>query len=161
MRSVENIAAAAISIFLEMGIVSKLGFFTTDNTTVNDRTVRLILTILRPDILQPEKRRVRCLGHIINLAAQAFSSPEIANRLRKRSLSISALFSVIEAELTLWRKRGSLGELHNIITFIRRTPQRREDFQRCCKVYGAEILSSKAFVDFPRGLGILGIMVIQ
>jgi hypothetical protein len=28
----------------------------------------------------------------------------------------------------LWRKRGSIGRLHNIIRYIRMTPQRREEF---------------------------------
>jgi hypothetical protein len=31
-------------------------------------------------------------------------------------------------ELNLWRKRGPIGKLHNIIIFICRTPQRRERF---------------------------------
>ena len=31
-------------------------------------------------------------------------------------------------ELKLWRKRGPLGKLHNIVIFICRTPQRRERF---------------------------------
>lgn len=33
-------------------------------------------------------------------------------------------------ELEPWRKYGSIGKLHNIVTFIRRTSQRREAFQR-------------------------------
>lgn len=72
MHNVESIAVAVVPIFLELGMVSKLGFFTTDDATVNDLTIRPVLTKLHPGILQPEKRRVRCLCHIINSAAQAF-----------------------------------------------------------------------------------------
>jgi hypothetical protein len=70
-----------------------------------------------------------------------FSLPEIANRLRKCSLSALSPISVVEAELAFWRKREPLEKLHNITTFIKRNPQRREDFQRCCKVYKVEDLS--------------------
>jgi hypothetical protein len=61
-----------VPIYLELGIVSKLGFFTTDDATVNDLTIGPVLIKLHPGILQSEKQRVRCLCHIINSAAQAF-----------------------------------------------------------------------------------------
>lgn len=32
-------------------------------------------------------------------------------------------------ELEAWRKYGPIGKRHNTVTFIRRTPQRREAFQ--------------------------------
>jgi len=32
----------------------------------------------------------------------------------------------LEAELEAWRKKGPIGKLHNVVVFIRRTPQRRE-----------------------------------
>jgi hypothetical protein len=30
-----------------------------------------------------------------------------------------------------WRKFGVLGKLHNIVKYIRMTPQRRQEFRRC------------------------------
>ena len=42
-----------------------------DNISSNDVCVRKILTKLQPN-LDPEKCRLRCFGHIVNLAAKAF-----------------------------------------------------------------------------------------
>jgi len=33
-----------------------------------------------------------------------------------------------EKELKAWRKLGPIGKLHNVVTYIRRTPQRRKAF---------------------------------
>ena len=35
----------------------------------------------------------------------------------------------VKKQLEVWRKKGPIGKLHNIVTFIRRTPQRREQFR--------------------------------
>lgn len=34
----------------------------------------------------------------------------------------------MKKQLDIWRKKGPIGKLHNIITFICCTPQRREQF---------------------------------
>jgi hypothetical protein len=59
---------------------------------------------LRPDIQYPQKRRVRCLGDIINLAARAFlfgNDPasleaEIPNMIDS---------SIVEAQLDFWCRK--------------------------------------------------------
>jgi hypothetical protein len=43
----------------------------------------------------------------------------------------------------IWRKRGPIGKLHNIVTYIRTTPQRREEFEE--KVKG-EIEKQKSYI---------------
>ena len=43
-----------------------------DNTDSNDITLRAMLKDFLSSIKQPETRRARCLGYIINLVAQAF-----------------------------------------------------------------------------------------
>jgi hypothetical protein len=70
-HSGENIAEAIIPILVEMEIVSKLGFFITNNAITNDIAVDLILQRLKPDITYRKERRVRYLSYIINLAAKA------------------------------------------------------------------------------------------
>ena len=62
-HSGENIAEAIIPVLVEMEVVSKLGYFTTDNATSNDVAIERILQTLRPDITQPRERRVRCLAY--------------------------------------------------------------------------------------------------
>jgi hypothetical protein len=68
----ENIAEAVMPVLVEMGILPKLGYFIADNDGRNDTCIRAILRKHRPDIKDSNSRRVRCLGHIINLAAKAF-----------------------------------------------------------------------------------------
>jgi hypothetical protein len=46
----ENITEAIIPVLVEMGIISKLGYFTTDNASANNITIKLVLQRLRPDI---------------------------------------------------------------------------------------------------------------
>ena len=48
----------------------KLGYFITDNASYNDTCVTEIIETLRPD-LDAHGRRLRCMGHIINLIAKA------------------------------------------------------------------------------------------
>ena len=38
----------------------------------------------------------------------------------------------------IWRKQGALGRLHNIVRYIRMTPQRREEFRRI-KIEGQKL----------------------
>ena len=68
----ENIAEAVMPILSEMGILPKLGYFIADNDGRNNTCIRAILRKHRPDIKDPDSRRVRYLGYIINLAAKAF-----------------------------------------------------------------------------------------
>ena len=68
----ENIAEAVMPILLEIGILSKLGYFIANNDGRNNICIRAILRKHWPDIKDPDSRRVRYLGYIINLAAKAF-----------------------------------------------------------------------------------------
>jgi hypothetical protein len=70
---------------------------------------------------------LRCLGHVINLAAKAFLYGHETDAFEKNIESFREQSDLLK-ELKLWRKRGPLGKLHNIIIFICRTPQRRERF---------------------------------
>ncbi|KAL9566121.1 hypothetical protein ACKAV7_009739 [Fusarium commune] len=69
--------------------------------------------------------RTRCFGHILNLAARAFLWGEDPDSFEREAFT-EAAFQVEERELWLWRKRGAVGKLHNIVRFVRASPQRRE-----------------------------------
>jgi len=71
-HSGENIAEAVIPIIRDLIDLANIGYFCTDNATINDVIIQIIYQRLRPDIPDPRKRRVRCLDYIINLAAMAF-----------------------------------------------------------------------------------------
>jgi hypothetical protein len=97
-----------------------------DNAALNDVAVRHILREIRPDIKEPDGRRVRCLGHIINLVAKAFlfgndeESLEVGNIKRKE---IQQLLAVRKE----WLESEPYGKFRNTVQFIRDTPQRRDE----------------------------------
>ena len=55
-----------------MGIVFRFGYFIGDNHDANTICLRVICRRLHPDIKDPDSRRVRCLGYILNLVAKVF-----------------------------------------------------------------------------------------
>ncbi|KAI8416512.1 hypothetical protein FOFC_02822 [Fusarium oxysporum] len=67
-------------------------------------------------------RRMRCYGHILNLVARAF----LYARIRRPSRLNRKYFDLLgrwEDDLRHWRKKGPVGKLHNIVKFIRSSPQ--------------------------------------
>jgi hypothetical protein len=67
----ENMAEVIILILQSFEISHHLGCFIADNDPSKNIAIRFVLRELRPDIRDPDSRRVRCLGHIINLIAKA------------------------------------------------------------------------------------------
>jgi hypothetical protein len=69
-----NIAQMVLNIIGEYRISSCLRYFVLNNASSNNIAVNLILKTLYPQITakQQKRRRIRCLSHIVNLAAQAF-----------------------------------------------------------------------------------------
>jgi hypothetical protein len=66
----ENIADELIAVIEDYDLTFRVGFFIADNVSVNDKAIRLVLE--RFQLRDFGTRRVRCMGHIINLAAKAF-----------------------------------------------------------------------------------------
>jgi len=81
----ENIAEAVIPIIKEMVSSDRLGFFMGDNAAENGTAIRAIVAHLCPNEKDPDSRRVRCLGHIINLAAKAFLFGQDADSFEEES----------------------------------------------------------------------------
>lgn len=96
-----------------------------DNASSNESCVDAVLKSISPElsVVQRKARRLRCPGHVVNLCARALLiGKESSKTLRKLE---SATEEEVEA---MWRARGPVGKLHNIIRHIRLTPQRREQF---------------------------------
>jgi hypothetical protein len=130
----ENQAAVLLEVIEEYGIDEKLGYFMCDNAKSNDTAVSVVLKKLRPNWKQAQRkgRRLRCFGHVANLCARAMILGKGAGKALaevERKVSKGAL----EAVDRFWRGRGAVGRLHNIVRYIRWTPQRREAFARCKK----------------------------
>jgi hypothetical protein len=51
---------------------NRIGYFIGDNNGRNNIVIRALLAYLRPNIKDPNSRRLRYLGYIINLVIKAF-----------------------------------------------------------------------------------------
>jgi hypothetical protein len=129
----ENQAAIVKSVIQEYDLVDKIGYFVLDNAANNDEAVDIILYDLCDNWTPAERlsRRLRCLGHVLNLAAKAFlyGKDHEAFQLDHNAARDT---TDLARELLLWRRRGPVGKLHNIIMFIRRSPQRIYAFRSIC-----------------------------
>ena len=126
----ENMAALLLNVFREYKIGGHIGFFILDNASANDTCVDLVLRRLYPKMnaKQRLRRRLRCLGHVINLSAQAFLGKQSQETLGQ--LELANLRHDFEAIAKVWREQGVLGRLHNIVRYIRMTPQRRAEWRK-------------------------------
>ena len=64
----ENLAYTLEQIIEEFEITGRLGYFVLDNAESNNTCIEYLLKNIAP-YLQKKHRRLRCIGHIINLAA--------------------------------------------------------------------------------------------
>jgi hypothetical protein len=149
-HSGENQSFLLVEIIKEFRFEQRLGYFISDNVTSNDSAVNFTCESLK--IKNAVQRRLRCLGHVINLAAKAFL---FGNDEGSFDFEISKLahlrLEVRQALETLafWRKRGPIGRLHNIIIWIQRTPQRRQQFMNvtidCASIRNGQSSSQRIF----------------
>ncbi|KAI8404246.1 hypothetical protein FOFC_15741 [Fusarium oxysporum] len=73
----------------------------------------------------PKVHRLRCQGHIINLAAKAFLFITDDEKLEVDDPSVH---NVTLRHIEAWWKKGPLGKLHNFVVFIQRSVQRGQKF---------------------------------
>ena len=144
-HSGENMAQSVITIIEDYGIKDLLGYFVLDNVSSNDTCVQEILKQLQPTA-DPKKRRLRCFGHIVNLAAKAFLFGEEAEAFELEVDSYVQLQQE-EKELRAWRKLGPIGKLHNVVTYIQKTPQCREAFLDLAKNEEIEEVKGKLYLN--------------
>jgi HMG (high mobility group) box len=128
----EEIAEVIIDTVRQYDIVDKLGVYVADNAESNDTAWKRVLAELHPE-RDPVVSRSRCLGHIINLAAKAFiigkdveAFVAVVDQVNDSTPRES---EVMKRAQDFWRKKGPVGKLHNIVVFIRSSPQRKEAFK--------------------------------
>ena len=111
----------------------QIGWFVLDNASSNDTCVREILKALNIEDTV-EHRRLRCLGHIINLAAKAFffgSGSE--SKSFEKDVKNTQESREEKKEREIWRKKGPIGKLHNVVMYILDSPQRIDEFEEKVK----------------------------
>ena len=133
-----------MDIVREFELAHLLGYFTTDNAGSNDTLLETLAKNLLVEYgarINPKKRRIRCLGHIINLSLSAFlfadnktALEEVLKEAIEEEEDTSICELLIEKlknlkglkgrknnknDFTGWRSIGALGKLHNIAVYIK------------------------------------------
>ena len=126
-----NLAAHIVPILRDWGIDDRIGYFITDNEAANGTAIDHILGAIESTYKKADRPRrwVRCLPHTLNLVAQAFMlghDPE----LFEANVQGAELTNNMTELQNLWRARGFIGKLVNIIRYIRRSPKQRVEFER-------------------------------
>ncbi len=120
-HSGENITEAVLKVIEKYELTgNQIGWFILDNATSNDTYITEILKALGiNDTIK--RRRLHYLSHVINLSAKAFffrADPKsIEEELRK-----TQSFEEHKKEREIWRTRGLIGKLYNVILYILSTP---------------------------------------
>lgn len=129
-----NQAATLLEVIREYEIESRIGYFVCDNAKSNDTAVDGVLKELYPYLTADQRRgrRLRCFGHITNLCARAMLLGKGAGKAMEE-VSRKLAKGAFDAVDSFWHGRGAVGRLHNLIKYIRWTPQRREEFANTTK----------------------------
>jgi hypothetical protein len=157
----ENLAEYVLAIIQELKLEEKIGVFVGDNAGNVDTAIDVIVRRLRPNET-PGVRRSRCLGHIINLAAKAFIHGADVEAWEDE-VTLAALRDArrgqeelnLAEEQAKWRSRGPIGKYHNIVVFIRASPQRRQSFKQSVHVVISEAKERGDPVDFTGELAVI------
>lgn len=112
---------------------NRIGCFTLDNASSNDTMMEALSS--RLPSLNPVKQRLRCQGHVVNLAAQAFLFAKDSEALDEAVRQLSQLAKDEQQGLTAdtaseWRKLGPLGRAHNTVIHIRSSNERYQAFKK-------------------------------
>jgi hypothetical protein len=121
-HSGENIAYYVKEVIDRYELGSNLGYFVLDNATNNDTCLKALAVWFPMDV---GRRRLRCVGHIINLVVRAVIFGENVNKFEDEIRTAGS-----DGAFDIWSRKGVIGRLHNLITFIRQTDQRRQVFRK-------------------------------
>ena len=107
----ENLADHVAAVLSEFDITSdRLGIFVLDNASNNDTAMEYLAAEFGFD---SEECRLRCMGHIINLAVHAF----LFGKVKKQAIDDGETLQRadrIAKDAEEWRKFGPVGIAHNI-----------------------------------------------
>ncbi|EGU83980.1 hypothetical protein FOXB_05506 [Fusarium oxysporum f. sp. conglutinans Fo5176] len=130
-HSGESLAVTLGQVVREWKIEDRVGTVISDNASSNDSCLVNFYGDLDAEmsLVDVRARRMRCYGHILNLVARAFLYGEDFESFEAES-QVFDLLGWREDDLRHWRKKGPMGKLHNVVKFIRSSPQRCELFKR-------------------------------
>lgn len=107
----ENVSAAIMEVLNEFELIvnNKVGYLILDNAPSNDRAVDELGHTLQWE--DPERRRVRCFGHILHLVAKAMLFVKDEETLE----------DLDPDDFDKWTKKGPVGKLHNLVVWAHRS----------------------------------------
>jgi len=122
-----------LSVLQDYGIVRQVGCLVGDNASTNDTLCRALSQHLKREekiIWDDGKRRLRCIGHIINLVVQAFLFQDVMDTEELMSYDDKEKQGDIhdQDQRQQFRLLGPLGKLHNIVVYIQKSLQRVKAF---------------------------------
>jgi hypothetical protein len=125
----ENQSEVLLEVLKEYNIDDKIGYIVSDNASSNTSAVDMVLYELVPGITaaQIKARRLRCFGHIVNLAAQSLLAGSDAEKRRvKEELEFDDFD--FDHQSARWIHQGPVGKLQRLIKYILASSNRREEF---------------------------------
>jgi len=112
----------------------KVGYFTTDNTTNNDTAMYESAKLFSKGSVAFDLvfALMRCFVHVINLVVKLFLWGQNADEVVQELGALDDDVNTTQ-KLQLWRKRGPIGHLHHICTWISHTSQQCDRFTEKAK----------------------------
>jgi len=101
--------------------------FNVDNTSNNNTALATFTQNLQASSFpsfHPVSACLRCFSHVLNLAVKAIMWNA---DIEAFEVDMNAAQDEL-AELLEWRRKGAMDNLHNILTYVLKTPQRRDEF---------------------------------
>ncbi|KJZ68294.1 hypothetical protein HIM_12315 [Hirsutella minnesotensis 3608] len=114
-HSGDHVAEQILEIIDSFDIRDKVGYLTLDNAGNMDTAAESIATALG---FGSKRRRVRCFGHVLNLVVKALLFGHRADAFEAEIEGDSVLDA---AKHEIWRKKGPIGKLHNLVHWIHRS----------------------------------------
>jgi hypothetical protein len=120
-HSGQAIAQSVVPVIKDYNFGDKLGFFVLDNASSNDTCVAELAKQYNFD---PEERRLRCVGHILNLVAQELLYGNNYDKFRGEVANVKDLAE----QAALWRAQGPIGMIAQIVRWVNKSPGRVKRF---------------------------------
>ena len=128
-----DVAPLLKAVIRNYDLADKLGAFQMDNADNNDTCLEALASEFK---LNTPEVRLRCQGHSINLVVKALLYGEGVSKFQKELSEASD-----EKVSQLWRSKGAIGKLHNLVVYITRSPLRTAAFNEAQQAEADEVVA--------------------
>src|ERR1700733_8243300 len=115
--------------------LANLGYFVLDNALNNDTTLQ---ELGRKIGFDPKTKRLRCMGHILNLLAEAYVFGQDVTRFQKDYDAARP-----PKRRQMWRQRREVSKLYNLVTHVMASGKRSDLFTELQKECNTGITEGK------------------